>query len=482
MSGKKPGLGKKLSLLHRWNGWVVLALTVSGLLLAWEAVRGWLDGEARNPIKQLHIALGLLSAALIALYIPLMKRHLKQIRQRPRQKGNLGFVLVLLVGWFLSGVVLWQIRRFPPEWANGALLVHDVFTWIGVPYILYHSITRIRWMRKPERRAIRTTDDEPVAPGPGVAAHDAVPTGGDVAAARNAAPMAGSVAGAPTGEGVAAAQGNGRTPGAPGSLKWEERSPPAQAIKPYEAPRPVLNRKQFLKWTAGAVLTAAVAPSFIRWLNRAGGFGGGGGGLPGVDEPAGAANANLMTPDPIPLPDSANVVGGGAQGYFRVYTVTPLPVFDSQTWSFTIDGLVEQPQTWNWERFLALKREVQVSDFHCVTGWSVYNNTWEGIRLAALLREAGVQSAARFVKFYSGDGVYTDSLSLEQAEMDDILVAVLHDGKPIHRDYGGPVRLVVPRMYAYKSVKWLDRIELIDKDHIGYWEQRGYDKDAWIRT
>lgn len=84
------------------------------------------------------------------------------------------------------------------------------------------------------------------------------------------------------------------------------------------------------------------------------------------------------------------------------------------------------------------------------------------------------------VKFYSGDGVYTDSLTLDQARMDDIMVAVMHDGKPIPNQLGGPVRLVTPQMYAYKSVKWLNRIELINEDYVGYWEQRGYDKDAWL--
>lgn len=422
MGSRKPGFGKQLADLHRWNGWIVLILTISGLLLAWDVVRGWLNGEARNPIKQLHIILGILSGVIILLYIPLMKRHLKQIRQRPRQKGNLSFVMVLLIGWFLSGIILWQIRRFPPEWANGAIFVHDLLTWIGVPYIIYHSVTRIRWMKKPERRAIKTTEEiTDNSTASQVAAHSA---------------------------------------------------------REFTEPTPWINRKQFLKWSLGAVLAAAVLPSFFRWLTTSGGaLTSTGGGMRNVSD-----NANLMIPDPTPLPDSVNVVGGGAKGYFRVYTVTPLPSFDSKTWSFTLDGLVDKPATWNWEQFISMARTVQVSDFHCVTGWSVYKNTWEGIPLSLLLKQAGVKKNAKFVKFYSGDGVYTDTLTIEQANMDDVMVAVLHDGKPIHRDYGGPVRLIVPKMYAYKSVKWLDRIELIDQDHIGYWEVRGYDIDAWVKT
>lgn len=127
-----------------------------------------------------------------------------------------------------------------------------------------------------------------------------------------------------------------------------------------------------------------------------------------------------------------------------------------------------------------MKRTVQISDFHCVTGWSVYQCTWEGIPLKQLLAAAGVQASAKFVKFYSGDKVYTDALSLSQANGDDIMVAVLMDGKPIPQQLGGPVRLIVPQMYAYKSVKWLQGIELIEKEHMGYWEVRGYDNDAWV--
>jgi Sulfite oxidase and related enzymes len=416
---KRPGLGKQLAELHRWNAWLVVVLAVSGLLLSWGAARGWL-GEGRVWLKQLHIYIGLITAVILVLYGPLMKRHLKQIRTRPRQKGNLAVVLVLLVGWLLSGIVLWQFRHLPPRWSNVALAVHDLLTWVGLPYIAYHSITRLRWARKPEKRAIRTTEEpERAAPGEPI-----------------------------------------------------RREPAYSAAEPQAW----MSRKQFIQWSVGLAITVAVVPAFFRWAGRTlGDFGPSeAGGMTKETDP------NRMLPDPEPLPDSANVIGGGAQGRFRVYTVTPLPKFDSVSWSFTIDGLVDNPIKWDWENFLRLKRVVQVSDFHCVTGWSVYHNTWEGVPLSQLLSAAGVKPGARFVKFYSGDGEYTDALSLEQAQMEDVLVAVLHDGKPIHRDYGGPVRLIVPKMYAYKSVKWLERIELIEEPHYGYWEVRGYDNDAWI--
>jgi hypothetical protein len=419
MSGrKKPGFGKQLADLHRWNAWLVVFLAVSGLVLSWGAARGWL-GEGRVWIKQLHIYVGLVTAVFLVWYGPLMRKHLKQLRNRPRQRGNLSFVLLLLVGWLLSGIVLWQFRHLPPRWANTALVVHDLLTWVGLPYLAYHSLVRLRWLRKPERRAIR------------------------VDAPEDAAAAAGSA---------------GRAP----------------ALHPAAHPQQWMSRKQFVKWSVGIALTAAVAPSFFRWMGKS---------VIGTGLPGGmtdGTDANRMLPEPEPLPDSVNVVGGGAKGSYRVYTVTPLPKFDSDHFSFVVDGLVERPARWNWSQFLKLKRRVQVSDFHCVTGWSVYKNTWEGIPLSQLLAQAGVKPEAKFVKFYSGDGEYTDALSLEQAAMDDVMVAVLHDGKPIRRDYGGPARLIVPKMYGYKSVKWLVRIELIDNSHIGYWEERGYDNDAWV--
>lgn len=438
MSRKKLGFGKQLAELHRWNAWIVVILAVTGGLLGWVEVRGWLDGYARNPIKLLHIALGIVSGVLLLLYVPLMKRHLKQIRKRPKQKGNLTFVIVLLVGWLLSGIVLWQLRHFPPEWAGTMRDVHIILTYIGVPYLIYHSVTRLRWMKQPGRRAVDTAG------------------------------------GAASGDGPAPAVSSG-------GGSWERgddeaaRAPAASA----PVPGPIMDRRQFLKLAVGAALAVTFVPPFFRWAAKH--IGASGGGLPGVADELNP-DVNRMVPAPAPLPDSANVVGGGARGYFEVYTVTRMPTFDSASWRFALDGLVDRPMTWNWEQFLALARTVQVSDFHCVTGWSVYSNTWEGIRLSDLLKRAGVQAKAKYVKFYSGDGEYTDTLTLEQANMDDVLVAVLHDGKPIHRDYGGPVRLIVPKMYAYKSVKWLNRIELIDKEHTGYWELRGYDKDAWVRA
>ncbi|ANE47924.1 oxidoreductase [Paenibacillus swuensis] len=416
----KPAMGRLLVKLHRWNAWSVLLLALTGVVLSIGAIRGDL-GMIRVWLKNIHTWVGLASVILILFYLPYIRKHVKQIRKKPAQKWNLGLVLGLTVGWILSGIVLWLFRHFPPAWSNTALWIHDLLTWVGIPYILYHSITRMRWMKEPAKRTIVSETSQQV-------------------------------------------------------INDEEYK--VKPLPPITG-KPRVSRRVFLRWGIGAGIAAVFGPSFIRWLGDSLGNGGGGSGkpaaMPGTD-------ANRMLPAPTPLPDSTAVIGGGAKGDFRVYTVTPIPSFTSDDWKFTVGGLVDKPMELDWNAFLALKREVQVSDFHCVTGWSVYSNTWEGIPLHQLLKAAGVKSEARFVKFYSGDGVYTDALSLEQARMEDVIVAVLHDGKPIGADYGGPVRLVVPQMYAYKSVKWLQSIELIAEPHIGYWEERGYDNDAWVNA
>ncbi|WP_219834477.1 molybdopterin-dependent oxidoreductase [Paenibacillus sp. R14(2021)] len=401
----RKGYGKKLASLHAWNGWIVVILALTGLVLFQGLWRGIL-GEGRVVIRFLHIVVGIASLLPVVYYLLLAGKHWKQLRGKTAQKVNVVIVLALLVGWLLSGLLLWQFKAAGPRWSSNALYVHDLLTWVGLPYIIYHSLTRLKWLKEPHRRTIKT--------------------------------------------------------GAAG-----------EGLHPAAKPEAVLSRRAFIRTAIGAGLAIAVGPSFLRWIGSQLSSG------TNYDQEA-VSDANKLFPAPAPLPASSPPIGGGSKGSFRIYTVTPIPHFDNSTFSFTVDGLVNKKLQWNWEQFVALKREVQVSDFHCVTGWSVYNNTWEGIKLKDFLAMAGVKPGAKTVKLYSGDGVYTDSLTLDQASMDDVLVALMHDGKPIPSDLGGPVRLVVPKMYTYKSVKWLNRIELIDSDHTGYWEERGYSNDAWV--
>lgn len=192
-------------------------------------------------------------------------------------------------------------------------------------------------------------------------------------------------------------------------------------------------------------------------------------------------NCNQMSPQPVPSLGSLPPIGGGYKGEFEVFKVTSrIPCANSQTWQFRLFGLVDNPLTLSWSEFLEIPRKVQISNFHCVTGWNVYDVTYEGILLSQLLALAKTKSVARYVKLYSADGVYTSSLSLEQAHMEDVMVVVLMDGEPIPSDLGGPVRLIVPRMYAYKGVKWLNAVELIEEPYLGFWEERGYANDAWV--
>ncbi len=194
------------------------------------------------------------------------------------------------------------------------------------------------------------------------------------------------------------------------------------------------------------------------------------------------AQCNKMSPVPTPLPDSLPPKGGGYTGKFRVYKIdSQIPCTTSADWKFSISGLVDKPQIFRWEDFLKLPRVVQVSDFHCVEGWSVYKITYEGVRLTDLLDFAGVKPQAKYVKFYSAEGVYTESLTLEQARLPDVMAAVLIDGMQIPSDLGGPVRLVIPQMFAYKALKWFVGMELTDEQHKGYWEVRGYPVDAWVK-
>ncbi|NMI03838.1 molybdopterin-dependent oxidoreductase [Paenibacillus sp. SZ31] len=439
LKNRRKGYGKKLVSIHAWNAWIVVILAISGLMLVggfWREILG----IGRVWLKWLHIIVGLAMLAPVVYYLILAGKHWKQLRNRPWQRVNTIVVLALLVGWLLSGIVLWQFKLAGPRWSNAALLIHDLLTWVGLPYIIYHSITRTKWLKDPARRAVKTTTTS--------------------TRTQNTADPSDSIL------------DEKETPAAISSSQFH-RSSERDPLKSEERPQPVYTRRAFIRSAVGVGLAVTLGPTFISWVGR----------NLKIDNSIDSMlenDPNRMVPLPQPLSASSPPMGGGAEGHFRVYTVTPIPSFSNANWSFRIDGLVERAQVWNWEQFVKLARTVQVSDFHCVTGWSVYKNTWEGISLAQLLKQAGVKPEAHSVKFYSGDGVYTDAITMDQAQMEDIMVAVMHDGKPIPADLGGPVRLVIPQMYAYKSVKWLNRIELIDSEHIGYWEERGYDKDAWL--
>jgi DMSO/TMAO reductase YedYZ molybdopterin-dependent catalytic subunit len=167
---------------------------------------------------------------------------------------------------------------------------------------------------------------------------------------------------------------------------------------------------------------------------------------------------------------------------WRIYTIgSSVPRLDPAAYRLTVGGAVERPTTYTLADLRALPRAEQVSDFHCVTGWVVENVRWGGVRLHDVLAEAGLRPDAKALRFVSAEVPYDDTLTLPQALLPDVMLALDMDGEPLSQGHGFPARIVMPRMYGYKSVKWVTRIEARTAyTDLGFWEQRGYDKDAWI--
>lgn len=170
-----------------------------------------------------------------------------------------------------------------------------------------------------------------------------------------------------------------------------------------------------------------------------------------------------------------------AAGGFRIYTVIDgYPEYDPATYRLNVGGLVGQPMSLSLTDLAELPQTQMTKDFQCVTGWRVDDVPWSGVLLSDLLAAAGPDSDAGALKLTSFDGVYTESLTVEQAMRNDMLVATTMYGAPIELKHGAPVRLVAAPMYGYKSIKWMDGIELTRDVEPGYWEVRGYDIDAWV--
>ena len=163
-----------------------------------------------------------------------------------------------------------------------------------------------------------------------------------------------------------------------------------------------------------------------------------------------------------------------------VLTYGQTPRFDPKTWSFRCFGLVEKEVAWSWEEFLRLPRVEIVSDVHCVTGWSKLDNRWEGVHIRELLPSARPKPEAIAVMVHADPG-YTTNILLEDLVQDDVLLALRHNGKDLEPDHGGPCRLVVPRLYFWKSAKWVRAFEFTDVNAPGFWEVNGYHlrADPW---
>lgn len=158
----------------------------------------------------------------------------------------------------------------------------------------------------------------------------------------------------------------------------------------------------------------------------------------------------------------------------------PVPRVDLAKWDFRVWGLVETPATWNWRDFTALPRVEVESDFHCVTTWSRLDNLWEGVPVSEILGRVKPRPEAKFVLVHAENG-FTTNLPFSDFAQDDVLVAFKHDGNDLTPEHGGPARLVVPRLYAWKSAKWVRGLEFLAEDRAGFWEEGGYHMrgDPW---
>ncbi len=157
------------------------------------------------------------------------------------------------------------------------------------------------------------------------------------------------------------------------------------------------------------------------------------------------------------------------------------PNINKNEWSLRVFGLVEKELNIDWTDFQALPQVTDISDFHCVTRWSQLDMNWQGVRAQDILALAAPLNSAKFVTLHSYDG-YTTNIALEALLDDDVIIAHSVLGAPLTSEHGGPVRMVVPKRYAWKSAKWLKAIELHAEDKPGFWEVRGYHNyaDPWL--
>ena len=162
---------------------------------------------------------------------------------------------------------------------------------------------------------------------------------------------------------------------------------------------------------------------------------------------------------------------------FPVLHVGAVPNIAKDLWEFIVEGLVENSLCLPLEEFLELPRTIDISDFHCVTGWSRLDNKWEGVAFKTIVELVKPQSQAKFatIECYGG---YSTSLPLEELMDADVLFAYKQDDKELEAVHGGPVRLIVPKKFAYKSAKWVHKVKFTEPQELGFWEKRGYSNTA----
>lgn len=169
---------------------------------------------------------------------------------------------------------------------------------------------------------------------------------------------------------------------------------------------------------------------------------------------------------------------------FPVLTYGPTPKFEKVTWDLRVFGEVEKEMKWSWDEFTAMPTKTILTDIHCVTRWSKFDTTWEGVPFTEFIKLFGVKDTARYVIAHCDYG-YTTNLPIEAMMEDDVLLAYKYEGEQLQEDHlmdhGGPLRTLVPKRYLWKSAKFLRALEFTKSDKPGFWEKGGYhnDGDPW---
>lgn len=158
---------------------------------------------------------------------------------------------------------------------------------------------------------------------------------------------------------------------------------------------------------------------------------------------------------------------------FPILTFGETPLITPDRWRFKVWGLVEEPKEWSWDEFLALGRQTQTCDIHCVTRWSKFDTTWTGVPFKAVYEQLRPRTGADYVLFHSYGG-YTTNVPLTELLRDEVMFAYEYDGQPLAREHGGPMRGLVPHLYLWKSAKWVQGMEFLSQDRAGFWETYGY--------
>lgn len=203
-------------------------------------------------------------------------------------------------------------------------------------------------------------------------------------------------------------------------------------------------------------------------------------------QPAETPSPEGLPPDVVVSPDTRRAQrlppGQTRTRKWPILDAGGAPSVSTDRWRLRIWGLVNQAREFTWEEFTSLPRVKVFSDFHCVTRWSRLGNLWEGVSTRVLVeRCGGLKPEARFVLAYGYDHGWTTNLPVDDFLAEDALIALSHDGEPLTLQHGGPARLIVPRLYAWKSAKWLAGLEFLSDDKPGFWERNGYHMhgDPW---